>query len=234
MQIEDLQKQWQQLDDKLDRSLRINTEVLRQTVVGSTRGRLTRWMMWPSIDIVAGMFVAIFTIAFATDHWAAWELMLPVLVLLAGAISLCISSVRQIGMISEMDWAGPVVSLQQTLASLRVVQIKQIYWILLTSPIVGFCGLMVFLQWLLDFSPEPQIIIEKLNGNWLWGNLVFGILFVALGYLATRLFSRRFCNRSWWKRLEDSLAGTTVLRARDELDQWMRLNDDEHVMGGKR
>ena len=230
MQIEDLQKQWQQLDEKLDRSLRINTELLRQTVVGSTRGRLTHWMIWPSIDIAASVFVAIFSIAFATDHWVAWELILSALVLLVGAISLCVSSVRQIAMISEMDWAGPVVSLQQSLAALRVVQTRQNYWILLTSPIVGFCGLIVFLQWLLDFLPETHFILEKLNQSWIWGNILFGILFVVLGYIATRLFSRRFCNRSWWKSLEDSFTSRTVIRARDELDQWVRLNDDEHII----
>lgn len=227
MQIEELQKQWQLLDEKLDRSLRINGELLRQSVVGSARGRLTRWMIWPSIDIAASVFVAIFTIAFSTEHWATLGLMLPALALMAGAISLCVSSVRQIAMLSEIDWAGPVVSIQQTLAALHVVQTRQIYWILLTSPIVGFCGLIVVLQWLLDFLLEPHFILEKLNSRWLWGNVLFGIAFVVFGYLATRFFSSRFRNRSWWKNIEDNLAGRTVVRAREDLDQWKR-QDESH------
>ena len=221
MQLEDLRKQWQQLDEKLDRSLQINTELLRQSVVGSARGRMTRWMIWPTFDITASALAAIFTIAFITDHWSSWELMLAALVLLTGAIALCLSSVRQIVVISNIDWAGPVVSIQQSLASLNVMQSRQVYWILLTSPIVGICGMIVVLQWLLDFSPEPHFILEKLNQLWLWSNVVFGILIVVVGYLTSRYLSKRFRNRAWWKSLEDSLSGRAVVRARDELNQWM-------------
>ncbi len=154
------------------------------------------------------------------SQWATLGLMLPVLVLIAGAIAMCVSSIRQIVLLTEMDWSGPVVSIQRKLSSLHVVQTRQIYWILLMSPIVGFCRLIVVLQWLLDFLPEPHSIFEKLNAHWLWSNVVFGIAFVVVGYLATRFFASRFRNHSWWKNIEESLAGRTVVCALADLDQW--------------
>ena len=42
MELEELQRQWQQLDEKLGQSLKLQSEQLRQTVVPPTQRRVQR------------------------------------------------------------------------------------------------------------------------------------------------------------------------------------------------
>ncbi len=52
MQLEELQRQWQSVEEKLDRTMAIEGELLRQTVLKTTRTRVNRLAVWPAVDIV--------------------------------------------------------------------------------------------------------------------------------------------------------------------------------------
>ena len=52
MQLEELQQQWQRLDQKLDLSIALQTELVRQAVMQPARRRMNRLSVWPVIDTV--------------------------------------------------------------------------------------------------------------------------------------------------------------------------------------
>ena len=226
MQLEELQRQWQQLDEKLDQSLKLQSEQLRQTVVPPTQRRIQRMIVWPALDIVLCVAVLLVTGSFLSRHGMAWSLAMPASTILIAAIALLISSIRQLGLITEIDWSRPVVEIQCALARLSVAKVVQFKWIMLLSPLVGFSVLIVGLQWLLDWSPEPLLVYDKLDPAWVIGNYVFGVLFVLIGYFVARYLSRRFQGRGWWRQMLDGLSDTSIQKARQELDRWANLNLD--------
>jgi hypothetical protein len=88
------------------------------------------------------------------------------------------------------------------------------------SPLAGFSGLIVGLQWLLDRLPEPHFILEKVDPWWVVANYAFGVLFIPFGYAAIRFVAKRFRTRGWFQRVLDDISGTSIKRAEQELECW--------------
>ena len=146
MELDQLQERWRQLDHKLDRALATNTAVLRQIALQGTRRRINRLAVWPVIDLLFGVGVLLFTGSFLIDHWLEPTLVLLALGLMVAAILFVIDNVRQLEFASRVAWDGPVADIQLAVNRLCHARIRQFKWIILLSPLVGFCGLIVGLQ----------------------------------------------------------------------------------------
>jgi hypothetical protein len=223
MQLEELQQQWQRLDEKLDRTLKLDSELLRLAVVQPARRRIHRGAFWPALDIACCLGILLFTGSFLGDHWNRWSLVGPAGVVMIAAILLLIDSIRQLNLVSEIDWSGTVVDIQSSLARLSMIKIRQFKWVILSSPLVGFCGLIVGLQWLLDLAPAPHFILDKLPPAWVAGNYAFGVLFILFGHAVIRFLAERFGGRGWWQRALDDVSGSSMNKAREELERWAGL-----------
>jgi fatty acid desaturase len=232
MQLEDLQRQWNSLDEKLDRTLKLDAELLRLAVVQPARRRLHRLAIWPAIDVAFCLVILLGTGAFLETHWRTWSLIGPATVLMIAAIVLLVESVRQIERISKIDWGGTVVEIQSSLSKLGIAKIRQFKWIMLLSPLIGFCAVIVGLQWLLDLLPQPHFILDKLNGRWVISNYVFGVLFIPVCLVVVRFLSNRFRGRSWWQRMLEDISGSSMQRTRDELSRWASLDKGSMEMDG--
>ena len=220
MQLEELQRQWKSLDEKLEQTLKLDRELFRLTVSRSTRRRMSRQAVWPVLDLGFGLLVMVLTGSFLGNHWGAWSLVGPAIVVMIAASLLLAASIHQLHGIAEIDWCGSVVEIQSALSRLHLARIRQFKWVILLSPLVGFCGLLVGLQSLLDRLPAPVLIFDQLNPWWVASNYAFGLLFIPFGHRLVRLLARRFQDRAWWRRVLADLSGTSMRRAREELAHW--------------
>ena len=226
MQLEELQRQWQRLDEKLERTLKLDDELLRLTILQPARRRVNRWAIWPALDIAFCLAVTLFTGSFLGDHWQIASLVIPASVVMIAAVMLLSDSIRQLSRLSEIDWSGAVVDIQCSLSSLRMAKIRQFKWIILLSPLVGFCGLIVGLQWLLDRLPQPHFILEKLNPLWVAGNYAFGVFFIPFGFAVVRFLANRFHSQGWWQRTLADISGSSMKKTKNELERWASLHDN--------
>lgn len=225
MELEDLQKQWQQLDSKIEKSLKQNDELFRLAVMQPARRRINRSTFWLSLDVASCIAVLLFTGSFLFDHRDHAALVGISLGVMLAAISLLISTIRQFQMISQIKWSETLINIQSSLSRIRMAKISQFKWIILLSPLAGFCGLIVGLQWLMDRLPEPHFILNKVNPAWVVGNIVFGLLFIPAGQLIVKVLAKRFHGTRWWERAIDDLSGTSMKNTRAELNQWVSLNE---------
>lgn len=224
MHLEELQQQWQRLEERLDRSLALESELVRQVVLQPARRRLNRLAIWPVIDLLFCVVGLIGVGGFLGDHFSDWRQSLPALVVQGGLVALLVASVWQLQRISELDWTGPVSELQGRLDRLRVTRIRQFQWVALLSPLMGFCGLLVGVQWLMERATgRPAGIVPLLDAGWVIANLVLGILWIPVGYLAARYLAGRFRGHSWWTRLLDGVAGETLKGAQADVNRWADL-----------
>ncbi len=222
--LDELQQQWKRLDEKLERALVIEHALLRQSMLPPIRRRLSRFAMWPIIDILFCGGVLLGCGSFLWEHRAHWSLGGPAVVVMAGTVALLASSIHQWILIAQIDWGGTVVAIQFSLARLRKAILRQFQWIILFSPLVGFNGLLVGLQWLLDRLQPPISILDKVSFAWIVGNWIFGVLFVFLGVGAIRFVSRQLRWRGWWQRMADEIAGHSLSQAHGELVAWGNLD----------
>jgi hypothetical protein len=228
MQLEELRQQWTQLDRKLDRSLALETELVRRVVMQPVRGRINRLAIWPVIDVIFCVGVLLVCGEFLGTHWRDWHLAVPAGVLMIGAIALMVDSIFQLQRVAELDWCKPVADIQCALESLRVSKIRQFKWIILFSPLVGFCGLMVGLNVLIDRLPKERVdLLDKLDSGWIVANYVFGALFVPLGYFVARVLAGRCHGHQWWKAVLDDISGRSLNAAVLEVKRWASLHQEE-------
>jgi hypothetical protein len=224
MQLEELQHQWQRLDEKLDRTLKLDGELLRLAVTQASRRRVNRLAIWPALDIAFCLGILLLTGFFLSRHWNTWSLVSPASIVMIAAIMLLLDSIRQLDRVSKIDWSGMVVDIQSSLSRLRIAKIRQFKWIILLSPLVGFCGLIVGLQWLLDRLPGPHFILDKFNPWWVASNYTFGVLFILFGHAVIRFLLKRYRYRGWWQRVLDGISGSSMTKARAELERWTSLD----------
>ena len=224
MQLEELQRQWQRLDEKLEQTLKLDGELLRLAVTQPARRRINRLAIWPAVDIAFCLAVLLFAGSFLVNHWTTWSLVGPASIVMIAAIVLLSDSVRQLIRVFGIDWSGTVVDIQSSLSRLQMAKIWQFKWIILLSPLVGFCGLIVGLQWLLDRLPEPHFILDKLNPWWVGGNYVFGLLFIFFGHAVIGFLAKRFRGRGWWQRALADISGSSMKKTREELERWAKLD----------
>jgi hypothetical protein len=225
MQLEELQQKWQRLDEKLDQSLAIQTELLRQSGVRPVRRRIRQFAVWPAIDLAFGAGVALFAGSVLGDHWRDGQLAAPALVLLGSAVALAISSVLQLRHVAELDWCGPIAEIQSALQRLQTLKIRQFKWIILCSPLVGFCALMVALQWPFaeGYVPRRIHIMDRVDPWWVLGNYAFGILFVPVGYFVARFLSQRYQRQQWWRAAVQDISGNSLKSAVRDCEHWASL-----------
>ena len=224
MQLEELQQQWQRLDQKLDRSLALETELVRRLVMQPARRRVNRLAVWPAIDLVFCAGGLMLVAAFLGDHWRDSRLAVPAGVVMIGFIALLADSIRQLRRVAELDWCGPVAEIQGSLERLRVAKIRQFGWIILLSPLMGFCGLMVGLQWLFGSLSDGRVdILDKLDPWWVGANYAFGVLFVPSGYFIARILAEKCHRHRWWQALLDGISGKSLKAAALDVERWASL-----------
>ncbi|HQR08333.1 MAG TPA: hypothetical protein PLN21_16005 [Gemmatales bacterium] len=224
MQLEELQQQWQRLDQKLDLSLAMQNELVKQVVMQPAQQRINRLAIWPAIDVAFSLGVLLLCGSFLGNNWQDTRLMIPAEVVMIGALALLISSVVQLNRIVSLDWTSPVAEIQKSLEQLRAIRIQQFSWVILLSPLVGFCALIVGLYWVLNWLSEGRVhILDKLDPWWVIGNYVFGLVFLPLGYYLARVLARRCQHQSWWQAVLDGISGMSLKRATIEVERWSSL-----------
>jgi hypothetical protein len=227
MQIQELEYLWKRLDEKVDKTLAIESELLRRVMVEPVHRRINRMAIWPALDVVLAIAGIGFTVSTMGNHWLDSRVLVPVVMLVLGFLALFIDSIFQLSTIYELDWSGPVATIQHSLAQLRTAKVRQFKWIMLLSPLWLFCGLIVLVEWFsLRFTGDPLTIVRKFDANWLVGNFVVCGLIAVVGALIVYACSCAFKHRSWWQAALDDISGKTLTVARKDMELWASLQAD--------
>jgi hypothetical protein len=221
MELEQLQERWHQLDQKLERTMTINTALLRQIRLQGTRQRLSRFAVWPVIDLVFAALVLFFSGSFLGNHWPQPTLVIPALGLMIAAVFLVIDNIQQLVCVSRISWDGPIRDIQLALSRLCHARIRQFKWVLFLSPLLWVCLLLVGSKVLFDVNG-----LESFDPWWLAANIAFGLLFIPAGILIARALEQRWQRTPFWQTVMESVSGHSLGVARKELQHWAEFGDE--------
>ncbi|MFO0914435.1 MAG: hypothetical protein U0795_15855 [Pirellulales bacterium] len=221
MQLDELQQKWQLLDQKLDSSLQLQSALMRHVAIEAAR-RKVRWtLVRPAIDMVWCVAVVAFAAYFAYRNWPDASLVLPAGLLMIGAIVTLVDYALEMSLAAQIDWHGSVADIQSLLGQIRILRLRRLKWLLLLSPILGFCSLVVAAHWATRVN-----VVEQFDRRWVVTNIVFGLVCIPIGWMLIRAASHRWGNQSWWQRVVDDLSGGNLRSARQELDRWSELQKE--------
>jgi hypothetical protein len=124
MELDELKKQWRELDRKLDRSLALNVRLLTETRTRRSKRRLVPMLLLQPVQIVIGLALTIFFARFWTTNPDSWPLLISGVFLHALSVGLIIDAVMRTLLIVRINYAAPVVTIQRYLALLRRWEIR--------------------------------------------------------------------------------------------------------------
>jgi hypothetical protein len=222
MELDDLKRRWEDLDGKLDASLRLNARLLAGGTLGKAETAMRRLARWLGIELLVDLVAALWLGSFLAEHAAQVRFLLPALVLDLGVIGLLIAAVRQLVAIHRLDWSAPVVAIQQRLESLRVERLATTRITLLLSPLLWTPLLIVGLESLLGVNAY-----ELFSGAWLLANLLFGLAVIPIAIWASRSYADRLERSPLVRRLMRDLAGHNLNAASASLEELARFESEE-------
>lgn len=218
MNLDDFKSSWIANDRQLDDTLRLN---LKLHALGGAETALQRHQRFVVIELILNVLLLLAVGSFVGDHLAEPRFLLPALVLHLAAIALTAACVRQIVLISGIDYSEPLISIQTRVERLNIERIRMTQWTFISAPLLWTPLLIVSLKALLGLDAWAV-----LDPTWLFANVLFGIVFLGVMLWAARHAASRFPHSPRLQRLADDLSDRSLLVARKSLDDAAKFAND--------
>jgi hypothetical protein len=222
MEFDELKKQWEGLDAKLDSAMRLNRRVLDERVLNKAGSAMNRlgWLL--ALELALGVVAVLLTGSFVADHIRETRFLVPGLVLHVFGIAQIGALVRQIVMTRQIDYAAPLVEIQKRIESLEIFSIWTFVGTLLVSPLLWTALLIVV--------PKGTVGIDVYTGlgvNYIVANGVFGLALIAVGLFMSRRYAGRFSGSPLGRKVMRGLSGYNLTAARRHLEAISQFEKDD-------
>jgi hypothetical protein len=205
MDLEELQRRWQEQDRTLQASLRLNTRIVRALALDKVRSATGRWSLGIAIELGINAVAVLWLGSYLGDRIGAPRFALPAAALLAVAIAVVGSSVAQLVRLRRIDHGVPVIAIQKQLEAVRLSQLRTTRSILLLAPLLWTPLQIVALDRFLGIDAYATLGL-----GYLAANLAFGVAVIPLLlWLARRARLGRFTHH---------LDGSSLTAARRALE----------------
>ena len=152
MELDDLKQAWQTLDRRLQQQKEINLQLLTESRMRKARSSL-RWLQAGSIAQVAlGVVVTVFCATFWSSHLGETALMLSGIALHAYGVAMIVTGVMELLLITRIDYAAQVITIQKYLTLLRQWRIRSKRWLGLSQWILWIPVTLVMLGYWFGFD----------------------------------------------------------------------------------
>ena len=215
MDLDDMKHAWQVLDRGLAQQSALNLQWLRDSKLDRTRCRLRPLKIGALIAIATGVLGTLFFAPFWVAHRTEWPQCVAGLIMHAYCIALIIFGAVMLTQMARVDYAAPVLGIQQQLRQLR------------RTYVIG--GWMIGLPWW--FLTAPLLVVLT-DGTVMtnaplavWSQLIVG----AVGLCAMGGFyrwSHRPAHAHIGRKLDDAMAGASMRRAQEAIDDIARFARD--------
>lgn len=222
MELDDLKLKWAEYDAKLEKSIRLNTRLLRESSLTRVDAALKPLSRWIVIETLLNVPVVLLLGSFLGDHIGEPRFAVPAALLLACAIAILNVGIRQWVGLRTLDYGAPVLVIQKRLAALRVSRIRTTKWVLLLSPLLWAPLLIVGIKGLVGVDPYAF-----LDAKWLAANVLFGLVVLVVMLWISKRYRDRWKQSPGLQRFLDSIAGRSLASATGHLGEIARFEQEQ-------
>jgi hypothetical protein len=217
MELDELRQKWAEHDRKLEISIRLNRQLLRDAYT-----RKARFALWRLGAMLAAGSVILFAIIvslgrFIYENWGMPQFVLPAVVLDVFAIATLACLILQIALALHVDYDQPVAVIQKQLERLRKIRIRYIQGICLGTVLTWAPIFMVVMK--VAFGVDVWLTFDR---TWLVENVLIGLAIIPVGIW----FARKFAGRLNQRFIND-LAGYNLTAASRFLADLARFEEEE-------
>jgi hypothetical protein len=201
MELDELKERWAEHDRKLDLSIRLNRQLMRDTYTRRAKWALWRLAAMQALGSIFMLVVIVFLGAFTAKNWAMPRFTIPAIVLDIAAIATLAALNAQIGMALSIDYTQPIAAIQKRLETLRKFRIRYTQAICFTSALLWVPIFIVFMKTFLGAD-------YRLFGTaWIVANVAFGLAVLVLGIWLAKKFGPRMSQSRFGRQFLRDLAG---------------------------
>lgn len=212
MNLDDMQRVWAEQDRRLEQSLRLNRELLRETQLCAARSALGRLSWGLGLEFALDALLVLWLGSRLGEEWGAARFLVPTaLCFLAWTVFLALA-LRQLALNGRIDYGAPIATVQRQVEELRLARLRSTQLRLLLAPLLWAPVLIVVLHacFGVDAWLEP-------GPGWLACNAGVGLACVPLLLLLARRLARHPGRHPRLERFLESLSGTCIARAEQRL-----------------
>ena len=216
MELDDMKQAWQSLSRQLEQQQALHSRLWTESRLDKLRHGWRSLVWGQAIQIVIGVCVAMMAVSFwlpraGNLHFLVWGLSLQ-----AFGILMIATAARNLHLVHQIDYAAPVLAIQQRIATLRAWRVR------VEAPLYAVAGSFVWIPLVLILiaraGVDPSMVAPALAGYL----VLSGVVSLGLVALVAWLL-RRAGHRRW---LENNLAGASVRRAESMLAQIARFQQE--------
>lgn len=211
MELDDLKAEWRAVSERLatiERRLDAppqGDQRVRPAAQGGGLG-LVHATLW--YEVTLGIVAVLLTGSYLGDHYATLRFALPAALLLLGAIGVLGAAAWQLATLHRLDFAAPVLLVQQRVARLQRVRASANRLVLLASPLLWALLVIVVPHALAGFD-----VLAAFGGWWVASNVAFGLAVLgSVGWLHRRR-PGWFVSSPFMRALGEDLTGRRVAAA---------------------
>ena len=202
MELDELKVKWAEHDRKLDESIRLNRQLLRDTYTRRAKFALWRLAGMLAIGSITMLVVIVSLGRFIAQNWSTPRFTFPAILLDLAAIAALGALNAQIGLALKIDYNQPVAVIQKRLEMLREFRIRYSQAICLTMTLTWAPIFIVVMKGFLGLD-----VYRLFGTTWIAVNVAFGFLVLGIGVWGARHYGDRMSNSALGQRFLRDLAG---------------------------
>ena len=218
MELDDFKQAWQSLDRRLEQQHVLNLQLFKDGKLDRARRGLRPLKLGQGVQILVGAMLMLLAAPFWVQHRGTPHLLIyGLLVHGYGLISILLAA-RTLYLINRVDYAAPVLAIQQQLGELRTWCIRCSLWFGVVWCLFWVPLLLLFFYWLgADvWAAAPLVVYALIASGFACLGLAFGMI----------RWSRHPRRGRLAKYLEDSFAGFSIRRAQAHLEEITRFTKE--------
>ena len=132
--IENLQNTWSEHEEKLQKSINLNLELLKRVNVKSARSKMTSLIWINALTLAFYQVVMWYFVYYTVIRWPMVQFVIAGLLLVVWSGIISYGAIKQLKLILEIDYAGPVTIVQKQLQKVKIAIVHFLRMALMILP----------------------------------------------------------------------------------------------------
>ncbi len=220
MNLDTLQAEWQDRDQKLDRILHLNHDLLRANLIAQHQREVKKMNAWDRYEFLFAAPICFFLLHFISRHYLAFEMLVSALALLIWCIVVPTFNHHLRHRIVELDFSQSVLEIQKQLTQLTTLRLRVFAWAFLTGQVLWFIPLLIVV-----FQGFFGVNLYSMSERFISTSILGSVLLIPLFLIVAKLLAPRLGESSRFHELTSLLAGEDLQKTRQFLDELKRFQD---------
>jgi hypothetical protein len=214
MELDELRTAWQQLNERVETNEIMARGLWKEKRLDRTQSLLSRVRGWLTYELVSGIIMTLLTGNGIVHVPPTAPFLIPAIALHLFALVTISVSVRHIVTLSQLNYAAPVLEIQQRLARLHAARLRFHRRVFLIAPLLWPPLAIVAAKALLGLN-----LYIAFGPLWIVTNILFGLAFIPLMLFISHRYADRISRSGLVKTLVDDIAGRNIAKAQEVLEE---------------